>query len=258
LRAPILVCGEGPEDAEAYVQALLAGGVRGGRIRSLTPPQPLAGIEALAAGAAGLLLCGGPDLEPWRYGEEPRIDAKLTLFPELDELEMRLLTGAREGRTPVWAICRGLQTINVFLGGTLWQDLPGQRDGAVDHDLPYPRDILAHRIEVAAVAERFGELLAPGPTPVNSRHHQGIKDLGAGLRAVAHSPDGLVEVVSHTSPDWWLKGVQWHPENLLHQPLQRSLWSEFLSAADRREQERGPRLAAEERAQEAVESVPAS
>lgn len=229
---PIVVCAEDRAHSVPYVDALRAVGVAAGRIRVVVPEDRGPAARDLAAGAAGLVVCGGPDVEPWRYGEPPQPDADLDLYPELDLLEWDLLAGARQGRTPTWAICRGMQTINVFLGGSLWQDLPTQVGLTVNHNIRLPKDALAHEVEVVSHRERIGELLTRDRAWVNSRHHQAIKAFGPGLTEVARSADGVVEVVALESEDWWVRGVQWHPENLIHVSLQRALWSEFAAAAD--------------------------
>jgi putative glutamine amidotransferase len=180
------------------------------------------------------VLCGGPDLNPRWYGEEPRPDASLSILPELDLMDWTLIEGAAETRTPVWAICRGMQIFNVFQGGTLWQDLPTQVSGTLEHRPDVPHDSLAHPIRVHRPRESFGELLGRQQTEVNSRHHQAVRQLGSDIIPVAESPDGIVEVLALDRQDWWVKGVQWHPENLMHLGLQRQLWNQFLEAVDER------------------------
>lgn len=227
----IVVSCENQSKSLPYVEALKSAGVKGDEIILVTPEKNGHQLETLGANASGLMLCGGPDVEPWRYGQSPRPDANLALEPKLDHLEWELLTGARETRTPVWAICRGMQTVNVFQGGSLWQDITTQMEGVLDHDIPAPRDALAHGIQVVARNESFGRLLSIDTVKVNSRHHQAIRHLGRNLTVVATSPDGLVEVLVYSSDEWWVKGVQWHPENLVHLTTQRRLWAEFVDTA---------------------------
>jgi putative glutamine amidotransferase len=227
----IVVSCENQSKSLPYVEALKSAGVKGDEIILVTPEKNGHQLETLGAEASGLMLCGGPDLEPWRYGQSPRPDASLALAPKLDHLEWELLTGARETRTPVWAICRGMQTVNVFQGGTLWQDITTQIEGVLDHDIPEPRDALVHEVHVVARNESFGRLLSIEAVEVNSRHHQAIRHLGRNLTVVATSPDGLVEVLVYSSDEWWVKGVQWHPENLVHLTTQRRLWAEFVDSA---------------------------
>ena len=151
-----------------------------------------------AADCDGLLLPGGGDLEPWRYGQENF--ACRDLEPERDDAELVLLERFTVSGKPVLGICRGLQTINVFFGGTLVQDLPGH--SAVSRD----------RLHAVAAAPRtFGSLWGTRPV-VNSAHHQAADRLGTGLQAVQWAPDGTVEAFCHeTLPVW---AVQWHPERL--------------------------------------------
>jgi putative glutamine amidotransferase len=235
------------ERAVPYLDALALAGVSGDSLRVVSPAT-LAPADAaeLAAGAAGLLLCGGPDLEPHHYGEQPHPDAKLGLMPERDAVELELLRGARQARTPLLGVCRGLQMVNAFLGGTLWQDLELMVPDAVLHDLSFPRDALIHPLQVSRDAQlspdggELAELLSREPeTKVNSRHHQAIKRLAPGLDAVATAPDGIVEAVAGRDPAWWLWAVQWHPENLVALPVQRTLFERFAAevAARAREQQ---------------------
>lgn len=236
----LLVSCENHPKSALYLEALKAVGFAGDELRVLVPGDRdcPAGSAARAAarGAAGLVLCGGPDLEPRRFGEEPLRGAELSLMPELDALEMELLAGAQLGRTPVWLICRGLQAFNVFRGGTLWQDIPLQLGKVVEHAIDEPPDALAHRIAKLPAAgdlDGFAALLEPAGARVNSRHHQAIKKPGRGVVPLAASADGVVEIAALDSPNWWAKGVQWHPENLLHRPEQRLLWQGFAGAVKR-------------------------
>ena len=151
-------------------------------------------------------------------------------MPELDKFDLELLEGAANGMTPVWAICRGMQIVNVFQGGSLWQDLPTQFNGVIDHSPEGPHDAVVHAIEAVSESDSFADFLRSKDLQVNSRHHQAVKDLGESVQALAESPDGVVEVLKLESESWWVKGVQWHPENLMHLEIQRVLWNEFLAA----------------------------
>jgi len=197
-------------------------------------PDSVAPEEArtLASQASGLVLCGGVDVEPERYGEE-KLNDTVEVFPKRDAMEWALLEGAREARVPVWGVCRGLQVLNVFLGGSLWQDLPSQRPGEIEHSIVEPKDHLAHTVQVLEPGRPLGEVLARETARVNSRHHQAIKRLAEGLVPVAESPDGLIGAVLLDHPDWWVRGVQWHPENLVALAQQRALWEDFSRAVPR-------------------------
>ena len=150
-------------------------------------------------GCDALLLPGGGDMEPWRYGQSNT--ASRGLEPERDTAELMLLERFTAAGKPVLGICRGIQVINVFFGGTLCQDLPGH--SAVDgHDS-------FHTVRTA----RSPLLAVCGPLcRVNSAHHQAADAPGRGLRAVQWAEDGAVEAVCHDCLPVW--GVQWHPERL--------------------------------------------
>lgn len=230
MNGPLIVCCESHLKAEPYLEALIATTVDPEQIRVLVPGDDAQDAGALAARASGLLLCGGPDVEPWRYGEARLPDVPLYPNPDLDTLELALIEGAWSVRSPVWAICRGMQSINVFFGGSLYQDLPSQIQNLVEHDLPEPPDDLAHRIDVTDDEGALGALLGREETLVNTRHHQAVKILGQGLSAVGESPDGVLEAMEWRGDDWWMWAVQWHPENLIELPVQRELWRRFAHA----------------------------
>lgn len=220
----ILVSASTEEWTGPYVEALRAAGVIGEQLRIITPSQR-EGARELVARAAGVVLCGGIDVDPARYGEEI-LNETVEVSPERDELEWDLLAGARDARVPAWCVCRGLQVLNVFLGGSLWQDLPAQRPSEIQHSINEPKNAIAHTVEILRPDTGLGDLLSRETPQVNSRHHQAIKDLGEGLIPVARSADGLLEAVELPG-EWWVRGVQWHPENLIALPQQLSLWNDF-------------------------------
>ncbi len=154
---------------------------------------------ARAEQCAALLLPGGGDLEPWRYGRENT--ASWDLEPDRDAAELDLLDRFTAAKKPVLGICRGLQTINVFFGGTLLQDLPGHSAAAgID------------RLHAVRAAEGTMGGLWGGRPIVNSAHHQAADRLGVGLSAVQWTADGVVEALCHRELPLW--AVQWHPERL--------------------------------------------
>jgi gamma-glutamyl-gamma-aminobutyrate hydrolase PuuD/predicted esterase len=164
-------------------------------------------VARMLASVDVLLLCGGEDVEPSRYKAKPS--------PRLGEVNLRrdaweflLLDEAVKRRLPVIGICRGCQLINVYFGGTLWQDLPSERPGEVVHR---GKDAF-HDIQIVA-GSRLADYLGTDRLKVNSFHHQAVRDLAPGFRAVAFAPDGVVEAIeSETMP---IVGVQFHPEKLL-------------------------------------------
>ncbi|MCL7967008.1 MAG: gamma-glutamyl-gamma-aminobutyrate hydrolase family protein [marine benthic group bacterium] len=180
--------------------------------------------------SSGLVLSGGEDVDPARYGQSP--DGARTVSPERDAMELELLRRALERRIPVLAICRGIQLLNVGLGGTLYQDLETKMGTAIDHDRF--REFAGH---IHAIRPDGPELLAgvfpDGEFVQNSAHHQGIQDLAPALTAVARAPDGLVEAVEYRQPGAaWTVGVQWHPERKLEDPsgTNRRLFERFAAA----------------------------
>lgn len=181
----------------------------GGTALLLTPGHSPESIRQVVSLAHGLLLTGGEDVHPSRYGQEP--DPALgTVNPPRDEMEFVALEEALRRRIPVLAICRGVQLLNVALGGTLYQDLPTQRPSGIIHEQAAPWN---HRWHGARVEADSGLARIFGATElhINSFHHQGIDRLAPGLVPTVWSEDGLVEgVESREHP--WVYGVQWHPE----------------------------------------------
>jgi len=188
----------------------------------------------------GLVLTGGEDVDPARYGQPPH-PALSTVTPERDEMEFAVLAGALERGLPVLAICRGIQLLNVALGGTLYQDLPAERpDSIIVHEQDAPVDQRWHAARVeegSALHHIFGasELF------INSFHHQAIRSLAPPLRATVWADDGLIEGVESMEHPWVI-GVQWHPERgeaeLAHDkrdPDRRLFW-EFVNVARTRAQ----------------------
>ena len=159
----------------------------------------------------GLVLMGGSDVDPHLYGQ-PRHEHVYGVVPEQDHFEMTLVYAALELGTPVLAVCRGAQIVNVALGGSLVQHL-GEVPDVIDHApdrFPAGQDHVLHPI---TLAEGSRTALAMDTTDVigASFHHQGLDRVGNGLKVVGHSPDGLIEAVEHA--DRWLIAVQWHPED---------------------------------------------
>lgn len=208
----------------AYLRALEGAGLIPLVVAPLADPQTAVG---LLDQVAGLVLTGGEDVDPAHYGAVPH-PALGTVHPERDATELALVQAARERDLPTLAICRGIQLLNVALGGTLVQDLPSQRPGALSHD---PGDDRARRSHAVDVVEGSALAAALGATRIdaNSFHHQAVEQVGAELRVTARAPDGVIEGVE-TDPDspWSAIGVQWHPEELIDDPAP---WDRGLFAA---------------------------
>lgn len=166
--------------------------------------------------AAGLLLTGGEDVDPRRYGEEPRAAREVSL--ERDDLEFGLLHEALDRGIPVLGICRGMQVLSVGLGGALYQDLRDDRPAEirVDHDRRYSVDKPAHDIHVEGPELLEGVFRASTFHP-NSSHHQAVRQLPSSLEPVCRAEDGVVEAVELRDGGRWVAGVQWHPERMLEE-----------------------------------------
>jgi len=207
----------------------------GGEVRIVDPSIGFA--EALK-GADGLLLTGGDDVAPSRYGEAPHatfVEAE----PGRDEFELGLIREARTRGLPLFAICRGLQVLNVGCGGTLIQDIPSQIRGALAHALdvpPHQAYSLAHEVWIdkdtllwKLMRERLSDADA---CEVNSRHHQAVNRLASGFQVCATAPDGVIEAIEDPSAPFCL-GVQWHPENFFRTGEFRPLFEGFLEATQK-------------------------
>ncbi len=175
----------------------------------ITPAHSRASIENLMELADGLLLSGGEDVAPEHYGEAPHPRLGQT-NPLRDRMEFHALGCALRRQIPVLAICRGMQLLNVALGGSLYQDLPSQRPGEIVHEQEAP---VGHRWHPATVASgsRLEKIFGSDELMINSFHHQAVKQLGAGLRALAWAEDGVIEALESVEHPW-VFGVQWHPE----------------------------------------------
>lgn len=159
--------------------------------------------------ADALILTGGHDIDPYYYNEDILPECNLP-SRRRDVFEMNLLKYALKKKLPVLGICRGIQLINVYMGGTLYQDVIYNRDSKLMHYQPGDKGIPVHRV----ILEKESTLykLYGGEIRVNSFHHQQIKDIGKGLRVTGRAPDGVIEVIEGESDEMLLMGLQWHPE----------------------------------------------
>jgi putative glutamine amidotransferase len=221
------------EEASDYVRALLAAGFSREEIVVLPPGAKVEGEFD------GVVLGGGADVDPTRYGQTPRPNANVEVNAARDKTDLEVLDRAWSEEAPILGICRGLQVLNVALGGTLVQDLPTERPAALDHQRR-PRDTrrLDHTVKVAP-STRLAALAGSNEVAVNSRHHQAVDRLAPTLLASASSPDGTIEAVEAPGPRWCV-AVQWHPENLADDPASRRLFEEFARAVRERSRQLVP------------------
>jgi len=201
----------------------------GGDVRLLTANDSPADV---VASVQGILLTGGGDVQPSIYGATPHATFD-PAEPGRDEFEIELVRRAMEKDVPLFAICRGVQVLNVARGGTLIQHIPEEVGTTVEHRIKEPRFAIAHDVWLTpdSLLERtMRERLEEADScAVNSRHHQAPKELGEGLVATATAPDGVVEAVEDPGRRFVL-GVQWHPENFWRTGEFRSLFEAFVQA----------------------------
>ena len=208
----------------AYVTALENAGL----VPLIVPP--LSNDRAAATvldSVSGLVLTGGEDVDPARYGEQ-RHEKVRSVNPARDATEAALVEEAKARGLPVLAICRGIQILNVALGGTLVQDISSQVKTDIGHDEDGPRDSRSHEISVEP-GSLIAEAIGTEHLSVNSFHHQSVKRVADGMRVTARSPDGVIEGIESTDKRWWVMAVQWHPEEMTEspEPWDRGLFKAF-------------------------------
>ena len=220
--------GEPPQHEMAlglkYLRAIEAAG----GLPVVVPPLHVSCVEALLSRVAGVCLSGGPDLDPESYGERKHA---LTgpIESELDVFELELGRAADVRGLPIFAICRGMQVLNVARGGTLHQHLPDVVGDAIAHRQQGPGHQTTHSVTLEP-SSKVCQIMKRSRTEVNSFHHQAIARIGSGLTATGWASDGTVE--SLEAPDrGFLLGVQWHSECLADRACQAALFRDFVGAA---------------------------
>ncbi len=214
----------------SYVEAVKAAG----GIPVLIPPTLSdEDLLALFARIDGLILPGGGDVDPKLY-QENGVGLSRRIDANRDRTEMLLTRTAVAQNKPLLAICRGIQVMNVALGGTLWEDLDTQRFDGLHHDFHgvHPRTYLAHPVQIdpnSHLAQSMGTI----HPDVNSLHHQGVRDVAPEVVTTATAPDGLVEAIEVPGHPFAI-GVQWHPEMLVfNDPHMLALFEGLVAASKR-------------------------
>jgi len=188
-------------------------------------------VRALAQRLDGLLLSGGVDMGAIQLGEEP-IPAQGEVCPERDWIETILFDEMQKQGKPVLGICRGMQVINALLGGSLYQDLPSQKEGKlIQHSQKAPHWYASHHVTITE-GTQLHAIFGSERLAVNTYHHQAVKEPAPGLIVSAVADDGVVEAIERPEGDGpYLVGVQWHPELMWGKnPLFLNLFESFVQA----------------------------
>lgn len=209
----------------AYTDALR----RVGLLPLVIPPLASTEVAPVLDGLAGLVVTGGEDVDPGRYGQAPH--PTVDMHAGRDESEIALVLDARRRRLPTLAICRGIQVVNVALGGTLVQDIPSQVPAALNHDPAGERAARVHTVRVEP-SSQLARALGTDYLMTNSFHHQALDAVAEGIRATARAEDGIIEGAESADRKWWMLAVQWHPEELQdgREPWDRNLFAAFAAA----------------------------
>jgi putative glutamine amidotransferase len=205
----------------AYAHAV----VSAGSVPLLVPAVPAVAPEVIVERLDGLLLTGGGDVDPHRYGATPSPQCG-GIDEDRDAREISLVRQAVDAGLPILAVCRGCQVLNVALGGTLTQHLPDVTD--LEHLVPEPRSATVHHVEVEQ-GSQLSSIVRSSKFAVNSIHHQAVEHTAPELAAVGRADDGVVEAIEH--PSLPVLGVQWHPENLLRRPKHHALFDWLISTS---------------------------
>ena len=187
-------------------------------------------LDALLVRLDGILFTGGYDIDPRQYGNQPHPKVE-GVDEDRDRMEVYLVREVIQSPKPFLGICRGLQVINVAMGGSLYEHLPEQFPGDIAHDNHHrARDFLAHSVTVKP-DNRLSQIISSNQVQVNSLHHQGVRRIAPDLFPTAHAPDGLIEAFEITGYPFGL-AVQWHPEELQADEVMRKLFQTFIHSCE--------------------------
>lgn len=212
---------------ESYILAVTGSG---GFPVPLAPIGDLKILLELSRSLDGIILTGGPDVDPSHYGEAPHENLG-EVCPRRDAAELMLVREMYNVKKPILGICRGLQVINVALGGTLYQDIPSCV-GASGHSQDTPADMGSHEVQILGdtiLHKLFGET----HVMTNSFHHQCVKDIAPGFKMAAAAPDGVLEAMESADPGRYCVAVQWHPERMIKTDRRHlKIFADFIAQTD--------------------------
>lgn len=181
----------------------------------------------------GIIFSGGPDVDPSYFHEEPHIKMG-KISPERDEAEIFLARECLRLGKPAMGICRGIQLLNIALGGSIYQDIPSQIKKPLKHWQDAPGWHASHEVEIICEDSRLFKIFEKSRIRVNSFHHQSVKDIAPDFAVVAVARDGVIEAVEAKDRNVFCIGVQWHPEEMWQKDaLQFGLFRHFIEAASR-------------------------
>jgi putative glutamine amidotransferase len=193
-------------------------------------------VDSVVEGLDGILLPGSDsDVDPLRYGHEPHPELG-SVHTIKDQTDLLVIEAAERKRIPIFAICFGMQILNVSRGGTLIQDIKSQVPDAIKHEQGAPRERASHRVRLLENT-KLANIAGAVDAIVNSHHHQAIESVGADLVATAWASDGVIEAIEDPRPDRFVMAVQWHPElgwenDGLSQRLFRTFVNEAINARE--------------------------
>ena len=229
MRKPVILIFASRDGGNTFCKMQYSDGISGaGGIPLIVPMNTdKESLKQLVDTADGFLFAGGVDMDPKIYGEE-----KIHDTVEIDEIRDRLELAALSLIVPsdksVLGICRGIQSVNVGFGGTLWQDIPSQYGGAVTHRQTIPGDQPIHEVTVERKSRLF-EITKTEKIMTNSFHHQGVKTAGKGLRVTARASDGMIEALE-SDGDRFVLLVQWHPEITNDNEISKGIFKSFIDS----------------------------
>ena len=220
----VVASSDGDSEAHTLQRTYPQSVLRAGGVPILLSPVPDDDVASLVDRLDGLVLSGGGDIDVDRYGGRNN-DAIYGVDFDRDEFEIQLVKCVAQRRLPTLAICRGLQVVNVAMGGSLIEDIPSEI-GSMDHSMIGHQVFNGHQHVRLAEGCRIAGVIGAIDLEVNSIHHQAVRDVAAGFRPVGWADDGVVEAIEHDDPGWPLLAVQWHPE-YLGEADDRASWSLF-------------------------------
>lgn len=192
---------------------------------------PTAAVDALLDRLDGLVLAGGGDIDPTRYGGTEH-DAVYGVDPVRDDFEISLARRVAERRTPTLCVCRGIQVMNVAMGGTLIEDIASESNTHLTHWVETHGGVKREHPVAITPGSTTAKALGRDEVEVNSIHHQAIRQVGEGLMVTGRAPDGIIEAVAPSDETWPMWAVQWHPEILgPDDPPSLGLFSALVDAA---------------------------